>query len=220
MLTGKELGSALTEAMKLKGVGPSELARAFGVKPPSVKDWQEFGRIHKKHLPGLIDYFAGVVGASHWGLGKESALVSNVTPAAMGGRSVPLISYVQAGSWTDVVDSYAPGAASEYLVTDRDVSRSAFALEIKGNSMLPKFEPGDRVIIDPSVAPQPGDFVVAKNHEGEATFKKYRPRGINERGDMVFELVPLNDDFPTIRSDVTPMRIIGTMIERREYRRR
>lgn len=220
MLTGKELGAALVEAMKLKGVGPTEVARAFGVKPPSVKDWQEFGRIHKKHLPGLIQYFSDVVTAEHWGLGKGSALAQNVAPAPIGARSIPLISYVQAGAWAGVVDNFPPGYADEYLLTDMELSSSSFALEIKGDSMLPEFKAGDRIIVDPAVAPQPGDYVVAKNGENEATFKKYRPRSINEHGETVFELVPLNEDYPSMRSDVTPIRIVGTMVEHRKYRRR
>lgn len=57
---------------------------------------------------------------------------------------------------------------------------------------------GMSVLIDPDEHPHPGDFVVAKNGEEAATFKKYRPRGIGEDGQEVFELVPLNDDFPTI----------------------
>jgi hypothetical protein len=109
----------------------------------------------------------------------------------MGEKRIPLIRYVQAGVWTDVVDNYAPGDADEFLLTDLELSGNAFALEIKGDSMLTEFKPGDRVIIDPAVAPQPGDFVVAKNGEDEATFKKYRPRSVNERGDVVFELVPM-----------------------------
>lgn len=86
--------------------------------------------------------------------------------------------------------------------------------------MLPDFQPGDRVIIDPSVRPQPGDYVVAKNGEEEATFKKYRLRSINEQGVEVFELVPLNPDYPSIRSDEVPIKIVGTMVEVRKYRRR
>ena len=41
----------------------------------------------------------------------------------------------------------------------------------------------------------------------EATFKKYRPRGLNEQGQQVFELVPLNEDYPSMRSDLTAIRI-------------
>lgn len=144
---------------------------------------------------------------------------ANFAPASLGAHRVPLISYVQAGLWTAVTDPYPPGEAADWLLTDLALSGGAFALEIVGNSMLPDFRPGDRVIIDPAIAPRPGDFVVAKNGDEEATFKKYRPRGVSERGDLVFELLPLNDDYPTLRSDTSPIRIIGVMVEHRKYRR-
>lgn len=145
---------------------------------------------------------------------------SNVSAAARGLRHVPRISFVQAGPWSEVVDPYAPGAAEEYLLTALDLGPNAFALTIHGDSMLPEFREGDTIIIDPRVTPAPGDFVVAKNGNEEATFKKYRPRGINERGELVIELVPLNDDYPSLRSDCTPLQIIGTMMEHRRYRQR
>lgn len=153
-------------------------------------------------------------------VGWAEASEGNVSPALLGSRRIPLISSVQAGAWTEITDNYAPGDAADWLLTDLDLSAHAFALEIKGDSMMPDFRPGDRVIIDPEVAPSPGDFVVAKNGSTEATFKKYRPRGINERGDQVFELVPLNPDYETMRSDFTPITIIGTMIEHRRYRKK
>lgn len=121
--------------------------------------------------------------------------------------------------WAEIVDSFQPGDAGDWLLTDIDLSDSAFALDIRGNSMEPEFKDGDRVIIDPEIAPQPGDFVAAKNGEQEATFKKYRPRGMDAHGNIIFELVPLNDDYPTLRSDVQPIRIVGTMVEHRKYRR-
>lgn len=145
---------------------------------------------------------------------------SNVLPAQIGTRRVPLINYVQAGVWTEALEREAIGSDFEYLLTDLDLSASAFALEIKGDSMLPNFRPGDRVIIDPEICPNPGDFVVAKNGEEEATFKKYRPRGMTDRGNLIFELTPLNPDFAPIRSDQTPIRIVGTMVEHRQYRKR
>ena len=146
-------------------------------------------------------------------------LDANTEPAPIGVRRIPVISAIQAGMWAEIADNFAPGDADEWLLTDLDMSASSFALTIRGDSMLPEFNPGDRVIIDPEVAPHPGDFVAAKNGEQEATFKKYRPRGMDAQGNMVFELVPLNDDYPTLRSDVQPIRIVGTMVEHRKYRR-
>jgi hypothetical protein len=47
-----------------------------------------------------------------------------------------------------------------------------------------------------------------------------RPRGIHASGREVFELVPLNDDYPTMRSDTEPLLIVGTIVEQRQRRRR
>lgn len=85
--------------------------------------------------------------------------------------------------------------------------------------MLPDYRPGDVVIIEPDMEPRPGDCVVAKNGREEATFKKYRQRGIDDLGNPIFELVPLNNDYPTIRSDTTPLVIIGVMVEFRRKTR-
>jgi SOS-response transcriptional repressor LexA len=148
------------------------------------------------------------------------AFDGNVEVADMGFKRVPRISFVQAGPWREVVDPYAPGAAEDYLMTDLELGAHAFALTIHGESMLPEFREGDVIIVDPNVKPTPGDFVVAKNGNEEATFKKYRPRGVNEQGNEVIELVPLNEDYPSLRSDRTPIQIIGTMMEHRRYRKR
>lgn len=156
----------------------------------------------------VADLFSGTQGGA------------NVAPAPLGTRRIPLVSYVQAGHMTEAVDPYALGDADEWMLTDLDLSANAFALKIKGDSMLPEFREGDTVIIDPVVPPLPGDYVVAKNGENEATFKKYRPRGVNEQGHQVFELVPLNEDYPSMRSDLTHIHIIGTMVEHRRYRKR
>ena len=86
--------------------------------------------------------------------------------------------------------------------------------------MLPDFAEGDRIIIDPRIKPNPGDFVVARNGDDEATFKKYRPKGLNEHGQDIFELVALNPDYPSMRSDLSHIEIIGTMVEHRRYRRK
>lgn len=145
----------------------------------------------------------------------------NVTQTPIGTRRIPVVSYVRAGHMAEAVDPYPVGDAEEWILTDLlELSASAFALRIRGDSMLPEFREGDTVIIDPAIGPLPGDYVVAKNGDNEATFKKYRPRGINEHGNQVFELVPLNDDYPSMRSDFTPIRIIGTMVEHRRYRKR
>lgn len=168
----------------------------------------------------MLRKIAQALGCTVADLFAGSEVPGNVVAVPIGSRRIPLISCVQAGAMTEAVDPYALGDAAEWMLTDLELSQNAFALRIKGDSMLPEFREGDTVIIDPAVQPVPGDFVVAKNGENEATFKKYRPRGVNEQGQQVFELVPLNEDYPSMRSDFTPIRIIGTMVEHRRYRKR
>ena len=208
-------------AQELKNVtGQSAVAKLLGATAQTVHNWEQRGMSKQ----GMVTAQRVIGCSASWletGTGQMSInTMGNVVSAPVGSRRIPLISYVQAGLWKGVVEPYKAAADYEFLLTDMQLSDGAFALEIKGDSMLPEFDPGDRVIIDPAIAPQPGDFVVAKNGDEEATFKKYRLRGLNEKGQMVVELVPLNQNYPSIRSDNTEITIVGTMVEHRKYRRR
>jgi len=73
MLTGKELGVAIAVAIdrKLamgKARSKAEIARHFGIRPPSLHDWIKKGSISKDKLPELWRYFGDVVDMQHWGL--------------------------------------------------------------------------------------------------------------------------------------------------------
>lgn len=146
--------------------------------------------------------------------------LGNLTVSGSGQRRIPVISFVEAGKPVEAIDAYAVGAGSEELVTDLELGPYAFGLIVQGDSMLPEFKEGDRILIDPDVQPKPGDFVVARTNNGEVTFKKYRPKRISERGDEVFGLVPLNEDYATIWSDEVPCTIVGVLVEHRRQRRR
>jgi hypothetical protein len=78
MLKGPQLGDALREAMKRKGVGPTALARVFKIKSPSVHDWLKTGRIGREKLDDLVRYFSDVCTPEHWGITAPSVL----TPSA------------------------------------------------------------------------------------------------------------------------------------------
>jgi len=138
----------------------------------------------------------------------------NVSLVRLASRPIPVISSVQAGALRDMENPYEPGDgyALEYT-EDPKLSRWAFCLDVEGMSMAPRFQPGDRLFVDPDRSPGPGNFVVARNGSNQATFKKYRPRGIDSYGHEIFELVPLNDDFPTLRSDQEPLYVIGVVTE-------
>lgn len=141
----------------------------------------------------------------------EKTITENIQKTTESGiRLVPLISFVQAGSFKEAILN----AQDQFVATyASNLGKSAFALEIVGDSMLPDFKPKDKIIVDPDVTPIPGDFVIAQNGDAEATFKKYKPRGYDEKGKEYFELVALNDDYPTLDSRFQDIQIIATVID-------
>lgn len=209
-------------AMGLRGVRQkSVIAEAGGVSASAVALWFSGATdsVEKEKVTALAKFLRVEPQWLQDGTGPMEG-AANVRPAEVGKRRIPLISSVQAGLMHETVTPFPTGGAFEYLLTDLELSDSAFALEIEGRSMEPDFREGDRIIVDPAVRPIPGDFVVATNGRDEATFKTFRPRGVNTSGTEVFELVPLNPDYPTISSESEPMRVVGVMVEHRRYRRR
>jgi SOS-response transcriptional repressor LexA len=228
--------SNLEWLIKQHNTNAHELQRATGVPQPTIhriltgesadprtstleRLANHFG-VSVAHLRGVDIKNAAMMKAREL-FAKEDAFDPNVSYARLGGRPIPVISPVQAGLMTDMETPYPVGAGFDIIYSDDDdLSAFAFGLEIEGLSMMPDFRPGDRVIIDPELAPNPGDFVVAKNGGNQATFKKYRPRGVGADGNEIFELVPLNEDFASMRSDVTSLQVIGVMTEHRKRFRR
>jgi len=233
MFTGQQLGAAIEKAIKLKGVSKKQVADDFGVKPPSIQDWIKRGTIGKDKIEQLFEYFSDVATPEDFGMNRPDIIYKNnrgeiiefelkAHSADLNKKAIPVVGSIPAGGAKEIVDSFAMGGGFEYLIPDVDVGENAFALIIEGDSMIPRFSTGDKVIIDPAVNPRPGDFVafrlIAAKQDPAGTFKQYRPRGLNDKGKDYYELVPLNENYPTIRSDQYHCQIVGVMVEHRIYR--
>lgn len=204
---------------KVKGV---DLARAVGVKPPSVSDWLS-GKSKTMEGENLLkaSKFLGV--NPNWlasGNGSptdndkknKDEELSNVLFRDLNLHKIPVLDYVQAGFWHEVV--YDGTTPHSYTYTDYlgSTPEAVFSVIVQGNSMEPDFKEGDMLIVDASLTPKPGCFVIAQNGSYEATFKKYRVLSHDEYGRDIFELIPLNKDFPILSSTKHEIRIIGVVV--------
>lgn len=215
------MGRRIRQARLAAGLSQQRVADRFGISRAAVAQW-EAGDTN----PGTakLEGVADVLGVRiEWlAIGRGPIHTDEPDPRGDAQRTmVPVIDYVRAGHWSEVADPYEPGAGSEFLGTDVSLGSNAFALIIDGESMAPEFMPGDKILVDPDVAPRPGDYVVAKlDGEEKATFKKFRPRGRDASGQEVIELRAINEDWPALVIDSrNPGRIVATMIEHRRYRR-
>ncbi|MDR8288981.1 helix-turn-helix domain-containing protein, partial [Acinetobacter baumannii] len=110
------------------------------------------------------------------------------------GDLVPVISWVAAGSFTDVQTVLKDTEVIEWLPPMKKAGKNGYGLIVTGYSMYPKFEPGDRIYVNPDYPVfdlKTNDLViVACAGESEATFKKLIIEG-NEK-----YLEPLNTKWP------------------------
>lgn len=137
-----------------------KFSRALDVDPEAISP-----QLARKLLPEV---------RSRWAAEAKGALVAG--PAITG--RVPLISWVQAGGWTEAQDQYEVGDAEEWVPSTTKHGRHAFALRVRGASMenpsgRPSFGDGDVIIVDPDREPRHRSLVIARLPlEQEATFKQ------------------------------------------------
>jgi SOS-response transcriptional repressor LexA len=185
MLTGKELGEAIAQALQQNDKTQADAARFFGVKPPSVTGWIKTGRISKDKLDKLRAWLV-LTPDEHWGasssavagIARVSGPASDVVEAMASMGAVPLISWVQAGAWADVADPFQPGMADEWLPCPVAHGPHTYAVRVRGDSMhnpggRPSYADGDIIFVDPSRDAKHGDRVIVRlDDHAEATFKQ------------------------------------------------
>tara|TARA_B110000503_G_scaffold20503_1_gene30798 strand:+ start:8416 stop:9093 length:678 start_codon:yes stop_codon:yes gene_type:complete len=105
--------------------------------------------------------------------------------------TLPLISWVQAGEWHEISESFVPQYGAELLPCPVKCSPESFVLRVRGTSMEPKFHKGDLIFVDPNACAENGKYVVVRlDLSNEATFKQL----IIEEGKQY--LKALNPDWP------------------------
>jgi len=141
---------------------------------------------------------------------KENSAHYNTEPASAGFGKAPLISNIQAGTWMEGIDEFAPNDAEQWIPKPAGGANS-FYLRVVGESMTsptrPSFPEGDLVLIDPDEQWTNGSFVVAKlvGHNG-VTLKQLK---YDEQGEPY--LKPLNPD-PYWKNIYDEFRILGKVV--------
>lgn len=118
----------------------------------------------------------------------KSAYRFELVPA---GRRVPVISWVQAGQWSDVVDNFAPGDADDWIDCPVPCSQETFCLRVRGASMEPRFHDGEYIYVDPKAEARNKSFIIVRlDDEQQATFKQLIIEGEHRY------LKPFNPNWP------------------------
>lgn len=196
------LGTRLKNLRKSKKLTQQQVADAIGVSKTSVIYWEKDENLPKYDSLMTLAQILGVT-SDYLLNGKGSdSLDKNVSaPFPIAGRLVPVISWVQAGTWTNA-DSVPMGTEfKEWLPPNPKCGKNGYGLIVVGESMSPDFRPSDKIYVNPDFQIsdlKTGDLViVACDGETEATFKKL----IVESNGMYLE--PLN---PKWHEKIIPLR--------------
>lgn len=133
----------------------------------------------------------------------------NVESAVSRTSQVPLISWVAAGGYLETQDLFNVGDSEELIDTGLKTSKNAFALRVRGDSMTStdgvSFPDGIIIVVEPTMQPEPGDYVIVNNGDNEATFKQLIKDGSD------WYLKPLNTRYPM--KPLGSSKVIGVVRE-------
>ncbi len=167
----------LKEARIACALNPAELAVKLGLSKRNVEAWEagKYG-LTMKNLRRLAEELKVpeefLTGAKPIYQSKpHEGLMLKESSAR---RNVPVVSWAAAGAardYEDIPEQIDQTVASE----SRD--RDAFAIIAEGDSMEPRIEAGDLVVLEPHSVPRNGDVVVARLNEGGVLLKRFRRTG-------------------------------------------
>ena len=211
----KEAGS-LSRLARLVGTSPSYLSQVRNRTPTPAGQRRGIGDRLASMLEEGMGRPAGWLDDPHPGTQGAAAQSGSSPrrPSPQGGelihdkgRLCPLVSWVQAGDWSEVAD-VDPADDEKLHICPVSCGSNTFALQVKGESMEPEFQEGDVIFVDPDRFAEPNSYVVVCTEAtGEATFKKL----IEEGGQQYLRAV--NPAWPNPIVEARPdARICGVVV--------
>jgi len=186
----KKILDLIKTYLKTEGYAPTvrEIAEELGYKSPRAVSYH-LEKLEKKGLIKKTSDGSRNIAIKNIKDKKESFFAPLVGWSA-GGK--PLYAEENIIDWITI--------PSEFIKEEADV----FLLRVKGNSMAPKIEHNDIVIVKKQLVAQPGNIVLALIGN-ETTIKKYIPR----QGQIVLQ--PINPAFEPIIVKPNRLKIQGVV---------
>ncbi len=222
-----EFKDRLREAMEKAGIKQKALSNKMEVSTTTIQHWligrnkPSRDKIKKlaeelKVTPEWLEFGSSVEFSGP--AQKDSTIASTVVHDKSFLKTIPVVGTTQGGPdrhWEDL--GFPPGWGTEYAVIECD-DPHAYILRVEGDSMSPRINEGDYVLVEPSTLAQPGDIVVTRLQSGEVMLKYFRA----DYGEEV-ALESHNHGF-TLRTvpkaDIVFMHSISGILLRRKIKKR
>lgn len=189
-LSHTEIWTAIDALAKRFDMSPSAMAKMAGLDPTSFnRSKRTSSDAEARPRWPSTESLAKVLEATGVGFSEFAALTETAKRPPV--RGVPLLGFAQAGSDGFFDDAGFPaGEGWDEIAFPGLQEDGVYALEISGDSMVPVFRDGDRILVSPSIEPRRGDRVVVKTNDGEVMAKE-----LSRVTARTIELTSLNRDY-------------------------
>lgn len=191
--------------MEKNSLSQTDICNTLGIKMPTFSDW-----VNAKTYPRIdkIELMANYFGISKSDLVEEH-LANNRSRNK--GATINVYGRVAAGIPLEMIEDIID---TEEITESLARTGEFFGLQIKGDSMEPKFSEGDTVIVRQQDDAESGDIIIATINGDEATCKRLR-----KYRDGI-ELISNNPSYEPMffsNDDIInkPVKIIGRVVELR-----
>jgi phage repressor protein C with HTH and peptisase S24 domain len=172
MLSHSAIWDAIDSLAKRHGFTPSGLAKVAGLDSTAFNRSKRVSRDGRERWPST-ESIAKLLEATGEGF---DAFLSNggvyLQESAAGGVTMPLLGLAQAGAGGFFDPSGFPtGDGWDQVQMPTSSDPGVYALEVSGDSMLPLYRDGDRIIVSRNEQVRRGDRVVVKTRDGEVMAK-------------------------------------------------
>lgn len=169
MFTHQDIWAALDRLAVVFSTSPSGLAKQAGLDPTTFNKSKRQAPSGKDRWPSTesLSKVLAVVGMNF----EDFAALAGDNQGR--GPAIPVIGLAEAGDEGFFDDAGFPvGGGWDEVRVPGTKNENVYALEISGDSMLPVFRHGDRVLVSPHESVRRGDRVVVKTLDGEVMAKE------------------------------------------------
>lgn len=209
MLSHSAIWDAIDALATRHGFTTSGLAKVAGLDATAFNRSKRVSRDGRERWPST-ESIAKVLDATSESfdafLSRGGAFLQN-SPEALG-ATVPLLGLAQAGAggFFDAA-GFPAGEGWDEVQLPGAGENGVYALEVTGESMLPLYRDGDRIVVSPTEQVRRGDRVVVKTKEGEVMAKVLARQTAN-----IVELHSLNPAYAPRHIDMKDIEWIARII--------
>lgn len=187
MVSHERIWTGIDALARRHGISVSALAKRAGLDPTAFNPSKRTSKDGRERWPSF-ETIAKILDATGESL---STFASEGTVYEQPQHRVPLLGLAQAGSGGFFDSAGFPAGQGWDEVPLPGADEGTYALEVTGDSMLPLYRDGDRLILSATAQLRRGDRVVVRTRDGEVLAKV-----LHRQTTKTLELHSLNPDHP------------------------